>query len=62
MPAGEGQQPPPGHWQVRLAVGEVTWRSLPTTAGGDSWRPVKPGTILAPPAEIQITANGRFKL
>ena len=62
VPAGEGQQPTPGHWQVRLAVGEVNWRSLPTTADGDSWRPVKPGAILAPPAEIQIAANGRIEL
>lgn len=60
--AGEGQPSPLDHWRVDLAVGDVNWRSLPVFAGDGAWQPLRPGAILAPPAEIETSAGSRVEL
>ena len=61
-PASGARQSAMGNWQVVLAVGEVNWRSLPSTAGDDPWHPLQSGANLAPPAEIETAANARVEL
>lgn len=60
--AGKEQAFPLDHWLVHLAVGDVNWRGLPAATGDGAWQPVQSGAVLAPPAEVETSAEARVEL